>query len=120
MLPASKSLWLYLWHGYRQYSKKNLINIVKKLRENYEISVSVVPLGGNHCFWTHLKNITIPIMINHFKNKKNFNWHDQENIEKKILNSVKKDLNYKGESPLFWALIISSKNIILKYKLNNL
>lgn len=116
MLPASKSLWLYLWHGYRQYSKKNLMNIINKLKEKYEINISVVPLGGNYSFWTHLKNITLPIIFHSLKNKKNFKWHNQLNIEKKILNSVKKDLNYKGESPIFWALIISSKNVVLKYK----
>lgn len=116
MLPASKSLWLYLWHGYRQYSKKNLINIVKKLSEKNQINVSIVPLGGNFSFWTHLKHITIPFIFDRFINKKNINWDNKKNIEKKILNSVYKDLSYKSVSPIFWAFIISSKNIILKYK----
>jgi len=33
MVPASKCLWLYLWHGYRQYSKKNLSNISNQLKK---------------------------------------------------------------------------------------
>ena len=73
MLPASKSLWLYLWHGYRQYSKKNLMNIINKLKEKYEINISVVPLGGNYSFWTHLKNITLPIIFHSLKKKKILN-----------------------------------------------
>ena len=33
MVPACKCLWLYLWHGYRQYSKKNLSNISNQLKK---------------------------------------------------------------------------------------
>ena len=48
-------------------------NIINKLKEKYEINISVVPLGGNYSFWTHLKNITLPIIFHSLKNKKILN-----------------------------------------------
>ena len=38
-----------------------------------------------------------------------------ENVEKKIVNSIFQELNCTSKTPIFWALIISSKNINLKY-----
>ena len=116
MLPASKALWLYLWHGYRQYSEKNLANLGNNLQKEFQVNVSIVPLGGSNSFWAHLKLITIPVCARLLIKDKNFKWWNQKNIEKKIINSISEELNCRSKSPVFWTLIISSKNIDLKYK----
>ena len=116
MLPASKALWLYLFHGYRQYSKKNLANITSNLQKKFQVNSSIVPIGGSNSFWTHLKFITLPVFAKILIKDKNFRWYNQKNIEKKIINSISGELNCRSKSPVFWALIISSKNINLKHK----
>ena len=46
LIPASLSLYLYLWHGWRQYSKKNLGSIADILVTNHGVNVRIIPLGG--------------------------------------------------------------------------
>ena len=113
MVPASKCLWLYLWHGYRQYSKKNLSNISKQLKK-INVNTYIIPLGGNNSFWTHLRYITLPVFFKKiiFKDKV-FKWCNQ-NVEERIIKSVNKDLDCNQENPIFWALIINSNKINIK------
>ena len=114
MVPASKCLWLYLWHGYRQYSKKNLSNQLDELKKKFDINAMIVPIGGNNSFWTHLINITIPVYFKKFINNKNFKWYAQKLVEKKIVKSVNKELGCENENPIFWAVLLTSKNIDIK------
>lgn len=115
MVPASKSLWLHLWHGYRQYSKKNLSKISSQLKKKYNVNTFIIPLGGNNSFWAHLRFITLPTLFRRYMlNDKLFKWSNQRNIEKKIIKSVKKELDCKQENPIFWAFIINSNKINIK------
>ena len=115
MVPASMCLWLYLWHGYRQYSKKNLSNILNQLEKKFNINTSIVPIGGSNSFWTFLRYITIPVYFKKFiLNDKHFRWYNQKNVEKKIIESVNKELDCNQEKPVFWALVLTSKNINIK------
>ena len=115
MVPASKCLWLYLLHGYRQYSKKNLSNISNQLKKRFNVNTYIIPLGGNISFWTHLRYITLPVF---FKKRilkdKLFKWCNQKNVEKKIIKSVNKELDCNQENPIFWAFIINSNKINIK------
>ena len=118
IVPASKSLWLYLLHGYRQYSKKNLSYISSQLKKKYDVDTSIIPLGGKSSFWLHLRYITLPYYFRKWILKdKIFKWSDQKDIEKKIIKSVNSELNCKNQNPIFWAFIINSKNIKIKDKL---
>jgi len=115
MVPSNKCLWLYLWHGYRQYSKKNLSTMLNQLKKKFNINALIVPIGGNNSYWTHLKYITIPVYLRKFiLNDKQFKWYNQNKVEKKIIESINKELDCNQENPVFWALIVSSKNINIK------
>lgn len=115
MVPASMCLWLYLWHGYRQYSKKNLSTILNQLEKKFNINTAIVPIGGSNSFWTHLRYITIPVYFKKFiLNDKHFRWYNQKIVEKKIIESVNKELDCNQEKPVFWALVLASKNINIK------
>ena len=115
MVPSSKCLWLYLWHGYRQYSKKNLSTILSQLKKKFSINALIVPIGGNHSYWTHLRYITIPVYFRKFiLRDKQFDWYNQKKVEKRIIESVKKELDCNQENPVFWAIIVTSKNIDIK------
>ena len=118
MVPASRCLWLYLWHGYRQYSMKNISNISNQLKKKFNINTLVVPLGGTSSFWTHLIHITFPEYFKKFVlRKKSFKWADQKDVQEKILNSVNRELYCNNKNPLFWAFIISSKDINIKFNI---
>jgi len=114
MVPASKCLWLYLWHGYRQYSKKNISSQITELRRKFDINTAIVPLGGESSFWIHLLNITIPVYYKKLIKDKNFKWYKKKSLENKIMKSLNKELDCINEKPVFWALIITSKNIDIK------
>lgn len=115
MLPASRALWLYLWHGYRQYSKKNIANLVNEIKNDYGIEASLIPIGGSNSFWTHLRYITLPVYKGILFRKKNFKWFFNESVNKKIIKSISKEFNCVSKNPIFWALIINSKDIRIKY-----
>ena len=115
MVPASCSLWLYLWHGWRQYSKSNLSFFAEKLIYDFPINVSLVPLGSKNTFWVHFKNITLPYYTD--KKIRRYGWYNQKGVNDKILRSVLLDLNCNREKMnSFWAFIISSKSIELHFK----
>jgi len=115
MIPASKCLWLYLWHGYRQYSHKNLSGILNNLNNNFNLNSCIIPIGGSYSFWVHLRHITLPVYLNYliFRDKF-FKWYKHQFIEKKIFQTASKELHCINRSPLFWCLIITSKNIKIK------
>ena len=113
LVPASRCLWLYLWHGYRQYSKKNLSNISNQLKKKFNINTCIVPLGGNISFWSHLRHITLPVYLNRLLLNYEFKWYDKD-IEKKIIKSVNRELDCNKKNPIFWAFIINSDNINFK------
>ncbi len=112
IVPASISLWIYLWHGYRQYSLKNLSSISNQLKKKFDVNTYVIPLGGKISFWTHFRHITLPRLFKEtILRDKLFRWHNQKNVEKKIIKSVKKELDCNNENPIFWAYIINSRDI---------
>ncbi len=115
MVPAAYSLWLYLWHGWRQYSKKNLSLFSEKLTKDFPLNISIVPIGGKNTFWSHFNNITIPYYTN--KKIRINGWYTQKGVARNILKSVLLDLNCNTEKMnTFWAFIISSKSVELKFK----
>ena len=114
VVPASISLWIYLWHGYRQYSLKNLSNISNRLKK-FNVNTYIIPLGGKTSFWAHLRYITLPKLLKEsILRNKLFKWCNQKNVEEKIINSVNKELKCNKKNPIFWAYIINSKNIKFK------
>ena len=116
-MPASVSLWLFLWHGWRQYSKRNLGHALDAISKDFQISNSVVPLGGSLCFWTHLKYITIPYYLTKRHSlPRTWRWCDQPNVERKIVDAVSNELLSSEKLPTFWAFVIASKDVALKYK----
>ena len=117
LMPASSSLWTYLWHGWRQYSKNNLGLISETLEKKFSTIQIAFPIGGNSSFWVHLKKITIPSLVRSiiFRQKK-WRWTQQPNINNIILNATLNDLYVSDKLPTFWALCIMSKDISLKFK----
>ncbi len=117
LVPSKLCLWLYLWHGWRQYSKDNLSQIyseIYKLDQN--IDVIAIPLGGMNLFRATLFNVLIPNIISRlilrFKFLKFLKRLIGKNLNADNIYSVKKDIKKNNTSNnLFWALIIKSQDV---------
>ena len=105
VVPARLSLWLYLLHGWRQYSAANLGTLFGSLSAKYNLEVYAVPLGGRHSFISHLLRITLPSMI--FKKKIN-----HQNLNRKFSDAVVRDLkNSHSKFNTFWVCVIASSGV---------
>jgi hypothetical protein len=112
VVPASASLILYLWHGWRQYSAKNLGAISKILTSSKKIKVKAIPLGGWTSFYTHLRQITIPHLLKRMLKIKLSSYNIKKSTKlKKIKSSVLKDKYSKDYIPINWVFIIYSDGI---------
>jgi len=119
LIPARSSLSLYLWHGWRQYSENNLSVIYSELYKlDNNIDIFAMPLGGKNCYKAHLINITIPSILDRLILRFNFlkflryRIYDDNN---RNIKAVKLDIEnfQQNKSPIFWALIIKSKEVSL-------
>ena len=115
MVPSASSLWLYLWHGWRQYSRKNLSLLAERLIDYFPLNFTLIPIGSKNTFWAHFKNITLPYYTD--RKIRRYGWHIRDGATDRILKSVLLDLNCnKEEMNSFWAFIISSESIKLHFK----
>ena len=113
LVPASASLYLYLWHGFRQYSEKNLGLISERLTSSYEVKVTIIPLGGWRSFITHFTQITLPYLYSMILGKEFINLSDvaETKTSKKCRSSVFSDSISSSRLPTFWGLVISSEDV---------
>ncbi|MDC3208234.1 hypothetical protein OBA27_00665 [Pelagibacteraceae bacterium] len=123
MVPSAPSLVLYLWHGWRQYSLKNLSHFIKKIEDiNDQVDAYVIPIGGPRGFFYHLKNITLMTVIGKLgryflpmKESKNL-VSNKVNSYEQCHNAVTSDLiNKSNHLNTFWALIIKHKEVDLRF-----
>ena len=113
LVSASLSLFLYLWHGWRQYSKNKLASKSGRLEHAYGVKAYIVPLRGLRSFWAHLKFITIPYLLFSLIGSKQLNLSASScnKMFNVIEDSVKANKRSNGRAALFWALVISSNEI---------
>ncbi len=113
LVPAPSSLFLYLWHGYRQYSNMNLGAISERLMRVCDVKTKIIPLGSWKSFFTHFFNITIPFVICSLLNKPHVNNWDIKNsaLPLKISKAVLHDRFSSNKIPSFSAFIIFSEEI---------
>ena len=120
LVPASASLFLYLWHGWRQYSKKNLGFIADLLTSQSKIKIRLIPLGGIKCFCVHLFKITFPGIVRRLFGLKKIKDWDAEGTKTslKIKECVTKEKYANDFLPSFWAVIVTSNDINIDFFLD--
>ena len=102
LFPSPVCLWLYLFHGVRQYNFRAIMQIIDIFKSTNSY-FRIYPLGGNSSNAFHFFNITIPVVF-----KK---WHIDSNDKytEKLKNSVFHDLKSGiSNNPSFYALVIHS------------
>lgn len=102
LFPSKVCLYLYRYHGARQYTPRKISKITQLYR-NFSYSI-LFNLGGKFCNFLHYKFITIPII------KKNIDFRDSKTqlYDKLLYNMMKKDMKSSYKYPSFYALIIHS------------
>lgn len=103
LVPSVSCLWLYLWHGFRQYSPGKLENIAALFDE--KTKATVVALGSRKCNSTHFKFITYPLLT--------AGKDARDDSAQKYLEHVTAAINYDMSFPYFgsagfYALILCS------------
>tara|TARA_B100001093_G_scaffold473020_1_gene496608 strand:- start:322 stop:1242 length:921 start_codon:yes stop_codon:yes gene_type:complete len=121
MVPSAPSLYLYLWHGWRQYSLRNISNISNKIKMiSDDVEIFVIPIGGYKGFIVHLFTITITSyyrkIISYLIKKQKHNItstiNDKNKYNKINQRAVLSDLNNNSFSlNSFWAMIIKHKDV---------
>ena len=104
LFPSPVCLWLYLFHGVRQYNFKSILKIIDIFKSTNSY-FRIYPLGGNSGNKFHFFNITIPFL---FK-KLNLGSKNEYAFKEKLKNSVLQDLKDGiSNNPSFYALVIHS------------
>lgn len=112
LLPAPASLFEYFWHGWRQYSAKNLSAMAQEISVAGDVTIRAIPLGGVRSFLVHFLNITVPSLLDRLL-KRPYRDRTSEGSKTfvKINKAVLKDRQASARLPSFWALIICSDGV---------
>jgi len=103
LFPASSTLPLYLFHGIRQYTPRNISKITRIF--NGSSHFYLFGLGGKRGKKLHWKYFTWPVLILRKYLKPTF---DVEEYGPELKNAFEHDLKQPTKSPIFWALVIHS------------
>lgn len=103
IFPAGASLPLYLFHGLRQYTPRNISKITRMFDNNSNFYL--YGLGGKESKKVHWKYFTWPVLILRKYVKPTF---DADKYDVELKKATEHDLVHPSKSPIFWALIIQS------------
>ena len=100
LFPSPACLWLYLFHGVRQYNFRAIMQIIDIFKSTNSY-FRIYPLGGNSSNLFHFLNITIPSLF------KKLNIESNDQYTEKLKSSVSRDLQRGiSDNPSFYALVI--------------
>jgi len=102
LFPSKVCLYLYRYHGARQYTPRT-ISKVTKLFKDFSSTI-LYNLGGDFCNYLHYNYIINPLK------KRGVDMRDTkpQEYDKLLFKSIKKDMTHSSKLPTFYALIINS------------
>lgn len=103
LFPAAKCLWLYRFHGVRQYTPRTISKITELFKQKY--TKELIQLGGKECFKTHLAFVKKGVFGKDFRKSRT------EEYNKFCHNAILSDViqDKQGEA-VFYALVIKPKS----------
>lgn len=101
--PAAAILPLYLFHGIRQYTPKNISKITRLF--DFDTKFYLYGLGGMAGKRVQWKYFTWPLLL--LRRKATFD-KDIYKYNADVVSSIKYDVAHPDKSPIFWVLIIHS------------
>lgn len=100
--PAKAILPIYLFHGVRQYTPRNISKITRLFTD---AKFYLYGLGGSAGKWMQWRYFTWPLLILRKKAK----WsEDVSRYNKEVIRAIDSDMRKPSTSPIFWVLIIHS------------
>ncbi len=105
LFPSPVCLWLYLFHGVRQYNFRAIMQIIDIFKSTNSY-FRIYPLGGNYSNVFHFFKITIPSLLRKW-NIGDIDSNEQytEKLKNSVLNDLKSGISH---NPSFYALVIHS------------
>jgi SAM-dependent methyltransferase len=103
LIPSTYCLWLFLYHGIRQYNPRTISKITRMF-DDFSYSL-LFNLGGKHCNSLHYNFITKPALI---LNKGDMRDTMTQEYDRLLLSAIKEDMQRPQKSPSFHALFIHS------------
>jgi len=105
LVPSAACLWLYVTHGYRQYTPHTIDKMTACFSER-DTQKILVPLGGRHCNRLHFSALTLSRLT---KGRQ----ADQRKTnpplyERQLSTAILKDAQRPAQSPSFYAVILAS------------
>lgn len=102
--PAKAILPLYLFHGVRQYTPRNISKITRIFKDTSS-QMYLYGLGGSAGKKVQWKYFTWPLLILRRKAK----WsEDIPRYNTEVIEAIEADMEHPSRSPIFWVLIIHS------------
>jgi len=103
LLPSAACLWLYLWHGYRQYTPRRLTPITTLFADCSQRLL--VRLGGSACNALHLRWITWPVLVRRTVDPRDLQTTEYRRV---LAKAIAEDMRRPQLSPAFYALLVQS------------
>ncbi|MBX4199205.1 class I SAM-dependent methyltransferase [Candidatus Parcubacteria bacterium] len=101
--PAKAILPLYLFHGVRQYTPRNISKITRLFGDDTKFYL--YGLGGEAGKKVQWKHFTWPLLLK--RGKATFD-KDLKKYNAEVVSSIEQDVKQPSSSPIFWVLIIHS------------
>lgn len=111
-VPACAGLWLYLWHGWRQYSYQRLALYSKRIKQKALVKTFLIPIGGTYSFLFQILFFTLPkFFCKIFPKFEKVNKKITSAFQNQYFLMLEKDIKITKTIPVFWAFIIMSKKL---------
>ena|GEM_PF-551895 len=105
LVPSAACLWLYLTHGYRQYTPYTIGKMTECFSDD-DTRKTLFPLGGRRCNRLHFSAITLSRLTRGYRaDRRKAN---PELYQSQLRTAILKDIQQPGRSPSFYAIILAS------------
>ena len=105
LVPSAACLWLYITHGYRQYTPYTMGKMTECFSDD-DTQRMFFPLGGRYCNHLHFFAVTLSRLTRGYRaDQRKAN---PELYQRQLRTAILKDLQQPGQSPSFYALILAS------------
>jgi SAM-dependent methyltransferase len=102
-VPSAACLRLYLWHGYRQYTRRTISTLTAPFADCS--TRRLIALGGDACNALHWDYITWPLMIRRAGDRRDA---EPERYRAALGDAIATDIARRSAHPAFYVLLIDS------------
>jgi SAM-dependent methyltransferase len=106
LVPSAACLWLYIRHGYRQYTPYTIDKMTTCFSKDDTHKI-LVPLGGRYCNRLHFFAVTLSQLTRGCRADQRKT--NPERYQSQLRTAILKDIQQPGRSPSFYAIVLASR-----------